>query len=91
MYTLDLSPFVRSTVGFDRLARIGEDALRFDEAVMSYRPTVGFDRPARRFDEATMSFLAGINARTLPKPIDLDELSRSVDELIRPDRVATPA
>jgi molecular chaperone IbpA len=56
MYTLDLSPFVRSTVGFDRLARIGEDALRFDEAVMSYRPTVGFDRPARRFDEAAMSY-----------------------------------
>jgi molecular chaperone IbpA len=56
MYTLDLSPFIRSTVGFDRLARIGEDALRFDEDVMSYRPIVGFDRPARRFDEAAMSY-----------------------------------
>ena len=47
MYQFDFSPLFRSTIGFDRLGRIAEDALRFDEAAMSYPPcnieTIGED------------------------------------------------
>jgi len=42
-------------------------------------------------DERTTSFLTGINARTLAKPLDLAKLSRTVEEIIRPRPLATPA
>src|SRR5690606_39447282 len=34
----DLSPLFRSTVGFDRLARLMDTATRFDESAPSYPP-----------------------------------------------------
>lgn len=38
MRTYDLSPLFRSTVGFDRLARLMDTAGRFDESAPSYPP-----------------------------------------------------
>ncbi len=38
MFTFDFSPLLRSTVGFDRLARLAEDASRLDETATSYPP-----------------------------------------------------
>ncbi|HEC14482.1 MAG TPA: Hsp20 family protein [Rhodospirillales bacterium] len=38
MLTYDFSPLFRSTVGFDRLARLAESALHADQAAVSYPP-----------------------------------------------------
>jgi molecular chaperone IbpA len=38
MRTYDLSPLFRSTVGFDRLARLVDSATRVDESTFSYPP-----------------------------------------------------
>ena len=38
MRSYDLSPLFRSTVGFDRLARLMDAATRFDESAPSYPP-----------------------------------------------------
>src|SRR3546814_15535952 len=38
MRAYDLSPLFRSTVGFDRLARLMDAATRFDESAPSYPP-----------------------------------------------------
>ena len=38
MTTFDFSPLFRSTIGFDRLAHLAEDALRHDEGVPSFPP-----------------------------------------------------
>lgn len=38
MRAYDLSPLFRSTVGFDRLARLMDTATRFDESAPSYPP-----------------------------------------------------
>lgn len=38
MRSYDLSPLFRSTVGFDRLARLMDAATRFDEGASSYPP-----------------------------------------------------
>lgn len=38
MTTLDFSPLFRSTIGFDRLANLVEDALRVDESTPGYPP-----------------------------------------------------
>lgn len=38
MLTYDFSPLFRSTVGFDRLARMAESALQTDQSAVSYPP-----------------------------------------------------
>lgn len=38
MRSYDLSPLFRSTVGFDRLARLMDAATRFEESAPSYPP-----------------------------------------------------
>lgn len=38
MRTYDLSPLFRSTVGFDRMTRLLESALKADESALSYPP-----------------------------------------------------
>jgi len=38
MIAYDFSPLFRSTVGFDRLARLAESALRVDQSAVSYPP-----------------------------------------------------
>jgi molecular chaperone IbpA len=38
MRNYDLSPLFRSTVGFDRVSRLMESALKLDEAALSYPP-----------------------------------------------------
>lgn len=38
MLTYDFSPLFRSTVGFDRLARLAESALHVDQAATTYPP-----------------------------------------------------
>jgi molecular chaperone IbpA len=38
MRTYDLSPLFRSSVGFDRMTRMLESALKVDDAALSYPP-----------------------------------------------------
>ena len=46
MDSFDFTPLFRSTIGFDRLARLADAATRFDGARSPTRPTTS-RRPAR--------------------------------------------
>ncbi len=38
MHTLDLTPLLRSTIGFDRISRLMDAAIHMDESALSYPP-----------------------------------------------------
>ena len=58
MITYDFSPLFRSTVGFDRLARLAEAALHVDQTAVTYPPydIVSTDKNSYRITMAVAGF-----------------------------------
>ncbi|MSP51181.1 MAG: Hsp20 family protein [Alphaproteobacteria bacterium] len=63
MLTFDFSPLFRSTVGFDGLARVAEEALRFGDTATAY-PPYNIERTGNDGYQITMA-VAGFNETEL--------------------------
>jgi molecular chaperone IbpA len=81
MRNYDLSPLFRSTVGFDRLARLVDTATRADEASLSY-PPYNIEKLGEEAYRVTMA-VAGFNADEID--ITLNENTLTVTGQAKPE------